>query len=446
LLHTQFGGGWLLSPFIANLLKKTENVFGESKKSRKIILTLFFLSIFGIERAFHLEDLSDLGFALLTGRKKVLSRTTLFRWMKKCPKSAILEFYELTRPLENLTGKKLRISIDEHVVARWTRKIKLAGTLHPTRGKAMKADKLFYIFDLETKRILGLKPKKGSANLANTALNMIKELFSSAKPKSIRMVLDAGGCKGSVIARFNNIKGLIYLIRAKRYPNLVEQWKKVPEDEFIEYPDPGDPENRTIHIAQTETKIKGCRIPIRTILILNKDEKNEKDRFYPIYTNDEATPAYDMVIEYRGRQNHELCYRVLKHILNLDVLPKSYPLNPTAENVQFRDKSVMLIGWIKAIAFNVVSDFKESLDEKYHKMTIGTIVRKFIHRPATIETTADEIIVTFDHFKEQDALMDYCKTVNHNKLEISWLENKVLRFEFESLEEFKKRKSFLLNK
>ena len=83
---------------------------------------------------------------------------------------------------------------------------------------------------------------------------------------------------------------------------------------------------------------------------------------------------------------------------------------------------------------------------KYHKMTIGTIVRKFINRPATIKTTADEVIVTFDYFKEQGALMDYCETVDHNKLEISWLGNKVLSFEFESMEEFKKRKSFLLNK
>ena len=153
-----------------------------------------------------------------------------------------------------------------------------------------------------------------------------------------------------------------------------------------------------------------------------------------------------MVVEYRGRQNHELCYRMLKHTLNVDILPKSYPLNPTTKKVQFKDKSVMLIGWIKAIAYNVISDFKESLDEMYHKMSIGTIVRKFINRPATIKTTADEIVVMFDYFKEQGALMDYCETVNHDRLEISWLENKVLRFEFESVDDFKKWKSFLLNK
>ena len=33
------------------------------------------------------------------------------------------------------------------------------------------------------------------------------------------------------------------------------------------------------------------------------------------------------------------------------------------------------------------------MDEKYHKMTAGTIVRKFLDRPATITTTADEIVL-----------------------------------------------------
>ncbi|NIA03645.1 MAG: hypothetical protein GWP12_03855, partial [Nitrospirae bacterium] len=84
--------------------------------SVEAILTLFFLSVFGIERPFHLEDLSDLGFAVLTGRTGVLSRTTLFRWVKKCRKSFFLKFYDLTRALSDFIGKELKISIDEHVV------------------------------------------------------------------------------------------------------------------------------------------------------------------------------------------------------------------------------------------------------------------------------------------------------------------------------------------
>jgi hypothetical protein len=440
-VHVNYAGGWLLAPFIADMVNKTRQAYDGLPGSVEAILTLFFLSVFGIERPFHLEDLSDLGFAILTGRNGVLSRTTLFRWMKGCRKSFVLRFYDLTRPLSDFFGKKLKISIDEHVVARWTRKVKIPGTKHPTRGKAMKADKLFYIFELTKKRLLSFKPQPGNATLANNALKMIKALISEVKPESVRMILDAGGCKGSVIARLSKIKNLTFLVRGKRQRNLVKQWEKVPKSEYRVYTDPGDPKKKIL-IADVRTKIRGCKELVRTILLLNEKEKG-KDRFYPIYTNDKVTSAYDLLVEYRSRQNHELCYRVMKHDLSLDALPKSYPLNPKVEKVQFRDKHVMLVGWIKALAFNILGEFKESVDKKYHKMTAGTIVRKFLDRPATIKTTADEIVVKFDYFRECNALKEYCDKINQSNLEISWFKDKVLRFEFESEGEFKKRKSFL---
>ena len=441
-VHVNYAGGWLLAPFIADLVKRINQAFKGLPGSVEAILTLFFLSVFGIARSFHLEDLSDLGFAILTGINAVLSRTTIFRWVKKCRKSSVLLFYDLTRPLKDFVGKALKISIDEHVVARWTEKVKIPGTKHPTRGKAMKADKLFYIFELTKKRLLSFKPQQGNATLAKTSLPMVKELISKVEPKYVRLVLDAGGCKGSVIARFNKINNLVYLVRGKRQPKQVRQWKKVPKSEYKYYNDPGDLKKKIL-VADAKTKIKGCKELIRTILLLNEGAKKEKDRFYPIYTNDEHTSLFDLLVEYRSRQNHELCYRVMVHDLKLDALPKSYPQNSKAEKVQFRSKHVMLIGWIKALAFNIINDFKEGLDKKYHRMTAGTIARKFLARPATIKTSADEIVVKFDYFREQDALTEYCEKINQLNVEISWFKDKVLRFEFESVDEFKKRKSIL---
>jgi len=47
-----------------------------------------------------------------------------------------------------------------------------------------------------------------------------------------------------------------------------------------------------------------------------------------------------------------------------------------------------------------------------------------------------------DYFRECNALKEYCDKINRSNLEIPWLKDKVLRFEFESEDEFKKRKSF----
>lgn len=57
------------------------------------------------------HDLSAFEFTVLTGRNGVLSRTTLFRWVKSCRKSFALRFYDLTRPLSDFAGEKLKSAL-----------------------------------------------------------------------------------------------------------------------------------------------------------------------------------------------------------------------------------------------------------------------------------------------------------------------------------------------
>ena len=62
----------------------------------------------------------------------------------------------------------------------------------------MKADKLFYIFELTKKRLLGFKPKQGDAILANTSLKMLRELINKVKPRSVRLIMDAGAARAQL--------------------------------------------------------------------------------------------------------------------------------------------------------------------------------------------------------------------------------------------------------
>jgi hypothetical protein len=70
---------------------------------------------------------------------------------------------------------------------------------------------------------LSFKPQPENTTLANNALKVVKELMSKVKPELVRLVMDAGGCKGSVIARLSKIKHLIYLVRGKRQSKQVRQ-------------------------------------------------------------------------------------------------------------------------------------------------------------------------------------------------------------------------------
>ena len=102
------------------------------------------------------------------------------------------------------------------------------------------------------------------------------------KAESVRMILDTGGCKGSVIARLSKIKHLTFLVRGKRQRNLIKRWKKIPKSEYRVYTDPGDPKKKIL-VADTRTKIRGCKEPVRTILILNELEKRKGQVLSLIY-------------------------------------------------------------------------------------------------------------------------------------------------------------------
>jgi len=52
-----YAGGWLLAPFIVDMVNKTRQAYDGLPGSVEAILTLFFLSVFGIERPFHLEPI-----------------------------------------------------------------------------------------------------------------------------------------------------------------------------------------------------------------------------------------------------------------------------------------------------------------------------------------------------------------------------------------------------
>lgn len=449
-IQTRFAGAFLLIPL---LLKQK---FGETCQTAfaglqhiiSVMLLLLMLQIFSIRRLFHLEHLSDRGFALLTGRKTIFSRQFIHSWVKQTRIPHVDTFYEATRvPKPEIVGQALDVSFDEHVVARWTESVDISGTKHPTRGKAMKADKLFYAFDLGRKKLLSYLPQKGNRTLAQMTLPMVKELIARYEPSEVRLLLDAGGCKGSTIARLVTMSQrlkqdvsvpLTFYVRGKAYPNHKKEWvnhiAQHPLEKVIHPEDETKPveKQRQFYVGETTTKINGCATPLRTVLTAHcPDAGGEKaDDLYVIYTNDDGPPKQTVAL-FRTRQNHELCYRVMVHDLNLDALPKSYS---TASNTKdgkkanFLSKRIKLMGWIKAYAFNIMQDFKKELPKKYHKMTAGTIMMKFLRKNAIIHLSQEQIVVHFDYFKEQEALKKYIQQCNQQEIKIPWLNDRKLLF------------------
>ena len=217
LARTSFGGFWLLAPFLTELYKKTAS-FG--KEVPHLLFTLILCSLCGMGHLFHLKDVEDKGFALLLGKMKVPDDSTIWKWMKKMSKDSVLKIYQLTRPLKDL-GSSLWVSIDEHVVPRWTQAFKLKKAHHPTRGRKMKADKLFYVYELAKDLLLSLKVSSGKKKLSCHLLKMVKEILSIPGVDTLRIIFDAGGYKGSVFARLKAVKKVNFLTKAVRYSKML---------------------------------------------------------------------------------------------------------------------------------------------------------------------------------------------------------------------------------
>ncbi len=75
-----------------------------------------------------------------------------------------------------------------------------------------------------------------------------------------------------------------------------------------------------------------------------------------------------------------------------------------------------------------MTDFAQALGGKYTKMWAGTLLRKFIRRPATLYLVDKELHVVFDPFPGQDELLSLLEKLNTQRTSLPWLDNLVVQF------------------
>ena len=72
--------------------------------------------------------------------------------MRAVSTRAVNKFHRLTQPVVS-AAQHLAVSIDEHVVARFTRKFLIPKGFHTIRNKKMRAEKLFFSFDTASRTL-----------------------------------------------------------------------------------------------------------------------------------------------------------------------------------------------------------------------------------------------------------------------------------------------------
>ena len=89
---------------------------------RRGLLTSVFAPVIGLKRLFHLDQMEDRGFAVLTGGRTCPTRQAVGGWRRHLRWYEVDAFCRRTSPWELIRGDDALLSFDEHTLPRWTRK------------------------------------------------------------------------------------------------------------------------------------------------------------------------------------------------------------------------------------------------------------------------------------------------------------------------------------
>jgi len=400
------------------------------------LLTSVFALVVGLERMFHLDQMEDLGFALLTGGRKCPSRHLVGGWRRHLSWYEVDGFCRRTAPWDWIAGQEAVVSFDEHSIPRWTHKFLVPKGFVTTRNKYMRCEKLYYGYDVVHDRYLSVRGTPGRVELRDVALRMTREVLTCGSPRHLHALFDAGAGKAdaNVRALFDlaeETSQLDVTLRACRYPHRVKIWKTLPAEEFIAYEEDGvcvGAEPKEIRLADTRTTLKGesDEQAVRTIVCREVVPGPKKDRWHPLYTTSGAEP-WDVLQTFRTRQHHEQGYRVGVHDEFLNAVPCGYDKkSPDRKRPRFHRGPLQMIGWLAALVYNAIADLADKLPDRYHGAHVSTARRTFLNKPGQLYLTPNTLIVQLSPFAKQDVLTPLIDSLNHQSPCLPWLDNRRL--------------------
>jgi hypothetical protein len=424
-------------PIALDWLTTAEGCFADAFGSlRRGLLTSVFALLVGLKRIFHLDQMDDRGFALLSGDWTCPSRYLVGGWRRHLRWNEVDRFCRRTCPWELIRGRDAVVSFDEHTIPRWTRKFAIRKGYVTTRNKSMKCEKLFYGYDVECDRFLSVHGTPGQTELRDLAHPLIQTILLRGRPRHLHALFDAGAGKADVdVRRLQTMAAhnptLTVTLRACRYPNRVRIWKQLPAAQFVSYEEPGvciGAAPKELRVAETHTLLKDSAATeaVRTIVCHEVVPGPKKDRWHPLYTTSEATP-HAVLKTFRKRQHHEQAYRVGVHDEFLNAVPCGYDKqSPDRQRPRFQRGPLQMIGWLVALVYNAVADLAAQLPRCYQGAHVETLRRTFFNRPGRLYCTSNSVIVLLDSFEEQEALIPLIDQVNAQQRTLPWLEGRRL--------------------
>jgi hypothetical protein len=401
------------------------------------LLTSVFALVVGLERVWHLDEMEDVGFALLTGGRRCPSRHAIGGWRRHLAWYEVDAFCRRTAPWHLIEGDNVLCSYDEHTIPRWTHKFHIKKGYVTTRNKYMRCEKLFYTFDVFSGRYLSVRATPGDGSLSAWAVPLVRQTLARGRPRYLHALFDAGAGQSDagVRALWDLVQEcqprLDVTMRACRYPHRMRQWQALPSGLFVPQQEPGPyvgAPPKEIRLAETQTVLKdeSDAQAVRTIVCREVVPGPKKDRWHPLFSTSLIEPDGVLGL-FRLRQHHEQAYRVGVYDESLDGVPCGYDKHsPDPKRPRFQRGPLQMIGWLVALVFNAVADFAQAREGDYDGCHIRTLRRMFFNRPGQLYATPEALIVCLDPFTGQEALVPVVDAFNAAGHRLPWLDNRHL--------------------
>lgn len=457
--RTQVGGAFILAILLVeagwlNLTHLLPMVSGYAVTATQWLLTAIFAIIYDVRRAFHLDDVRDVGFALVTGRPRPLSHGTFQHLLHHILAQDAQRFYEASSrgEVEPLDNGPRRVSVDGHNLPRYTKLVPVTKGKIGSTGRVLKAEELVLAFDLDARRWLALRLYQGTKKLSLALPEIVAELrrHRGEDQGLLRFFFDKGGYKGQIFQEMSTMENVHFYCPAVRYPDNVAQWEQLTDEEFDPQPFVFDKHAKlpagqqpVYRLADTEMTIKVWEkrqvvdtVTLRAVVIHDPLGQKSAERWPVVYlTDDHQIEARDLANEFGDHWGQEFAHRIGKHDLCLDILPPGYTLTSQRDEqgqlqrqVEDDPTACFLSAWLRCLVFNLISLFAQTMGGEYIKMWAGTLLRKFIRRPATLYLVGKELHVIFDPFPEQEALRPLLDRLNAKRVALPWLNDLVVQF------------------
>jgi hypothetical protein len=399
------------------------------------LLTSAFGLVVGLERLWHLEEMADVGFALLTGGGRCPSRHAVGGWRRHLPWYEVDAFCRQTSPWHHIRGDTALLSYDEHTIPRWTAKFHIKKGYVTTRNKYMRCEKLFYTYDLLHHRYLAVRATPGNWGLNELAVPLLRQTLTRGQPDYLHGLFDAGAGKADADVRAlwdlveEEHPRLDVTVRACRRPHWVRTWKALPSGLFVPYQEPGPyvgalPKEVRVAEARTVLKDESAEQAVRTVICREEVRGPKPDRWHPLFTTGLLEP-YETVTLFRLRQRHEQGYRVEVHDEFLDAVPCGYDKeSPDPKRPRFHRGPLQMLGWLVALVYNACADFAEGLAGDLADSHVRTLRRRYFNRPGQLYGTPEALIVYLDPFDGQQALLPVIDAFNAACHRLPWLDNR----------------------